>query len=210
MDGYPVFAENIEDEKLLTSGYDEGWVYRHCRISQYMLQIVKCEDPDCCSQMRTVWKSVIPSGFLPAPAPINIEKGVSVPVKQNTKKTDKYPNHWKRLAITDLVPYTGFIHMPYDWHCPSIKNINKRICKECDVYFPSMAAVTRHRRGKGCTIFPDETNDDESVEEMLSGGEDEMEISGDETTTAPILNIFEMLAQNPFMDADNDDGEKVE
>ena len=119
LDGYPVFAEYIEDEKLLTSGYDEGWVYRHCRISQYMLQIVKC------SQMRTVRKSVIPSGFLPAPAPINIEKGVNAPVKQNTKKTDKYPNLWKRLAITDLVPYTGFTHMPYDWHCPSITNIDE-------------------------------------------------------------------------------------
>ena len=41
LDGKPVIVEYVESELLTTNKYDEHWVFKHCRISQYMLQVVK-------------------------------------------------------------------------------------------------------------------------------------------------------------------------
>ena len=36
-----VVAVYSEDETLLTNGHSERWVTKHCRISQYMLQVAR-------------------------------------------------------------------------------------------------------------------------------------------------------------------------
>ena len=41
LDGKLVIVEYVESELLTTDKYDEHWVFKHCRISQYMLQVVK-------------------------------------------------------------------------------------------------------------------------------------------------------------------------
>ena len=41
LDGKPVVAEYVADEKCATDGYSELWVSRHCRVSQYILQVNK-------------------------------------------------------------------------------------------------------------------------------------------------------------------------
>ena len=105
LDEYPVDAEYVMIESLDATKYDEQGVLKHCRISQYMLPIVKCNDSDCCANPRSAWKSIIPSRFLPAPTPVNIDDELSIPSKQKAKKTDKYTNLWQRLAAD----------RPYDW-----------------------------------------------------------------------------------------------
>ena len=41
--------------------------------------------------------------------------------------------------------------LPYDIYCRSIKsNIKDRVCNDCGIYYPSIAAVKRHIAGDGC------------------------------------------------------------
>ena len=53
IDQHPVIAEFIEPDQSelhpaeLTS-YDEVWFKDHVRTSQYYLQIVKCDNSECC------------------------------------------------------------------------------------------------------------------------------------------------------------------
>ena len=62
--------------------------------------------------------------------------------------------------------------LAYDAYCPSVEtDITRRRCRDCNIYFSSMAAVHRHRRGKGCPSrdcvhIPKEALDD--VEEFDS------------------------------------------
>ena len=40
--------------------------------------------------------------------------------------------------------------MRYDLHCPSLKaKVKNRVCKQCGIYFESIAARKRHRQD-GC------------------------------------------------------------
>ena len=41
LDGKSVTAEYVENELIITDGYDEQWVFKHYRISQYMLQVMQ-------------------------------------------------------------------------------------------------------------------------------------------------------------------------
>ena len=49
-----VIAEYIENERCYPDDTDELWVSQRCRISQYMLQIVKRNDRDCWGEVRSV------------------------------------------------------------------------------------------------------------------------------------------------------------
>ena len=52
--------------------------------------------------------------------------------------------------------------LPLDMYCPSLKSVVKqRVCNLCGIYFPSIAAVKRHKTGKGCEEAEyDEGSDD--------------------------------------------------
>ena len=66
-----------------------------------------------------------------------------VPIFQDAKKTGRFiEDVWRRLAIETLVPKQGYTSIPDDLYLPSFnKNqVQKRICKSCDIYFTSMAA----------------------------------------------------------------------
>ena len=75
IDKYEVVAEYICPEK---AEYDEeqlihkDWKWRknHVCESQYMLQIVKCEDRNCCSIPRSSYFNLIIDSFLPPPLPL--------------------------------------------------------------------------------------------------------------------------------------------
>ena len=69
MDGHPVVAEFTVDKQNEKVDVNHSWITKHCRASQYMLQIVKCDDKFYCAEMRSSWKNVFPNRFLPAPVP---------------------------------------------------------------------------------------------------------------------------------------------
>ena len=41
LDGKPVTAEYVENESIEKDEYDAHWVFKHYRISQYMLQVIR-------------------------------------------------------------------------------------------------------------------------------------------------------------------------
>ena len=108
------------------------------------------------------------------------------------------------MVIESLIPETSYTEITYDMCCPTAqKDVPKRICKDCETYFPSGAAVKIYRKDKCCHGFV------EIVDGNVSDNEDELsiefqgnEIENSATNTAPILNIFEMLTQMSFIDDD--------
>ena len=51
LDERPVIAEYVENERCYPDDINELWVSQYCRISQYMLQIVKVNDSYCCCEI---------------------------------------------------------------------------------------------------------------------------------------------------------------
>ena len=70
LDGFPVVAEYVEGKVVEPCNLNEKWMSNHITTSQYFLQIVKCQQSQCCSDMRTNWLSILPKRFLPAPVPL--------------------------------------------------------------------------------------------------------------------------------------------
>ena len=63
IDGNPVVANYIEPGagKIALDMPDESWLASHVRRSQYMLQIVRCNDRTCCTgNWRTNFNQIIP------------------------------------------------------------------------------------------------------------------------------------------------------
>ena len=53
--------------------------------------------------------------------------------------------------------------MPYDLYCLSLRaKVKKRVCKQCGIYYPSIAASKRHRQdGCGLEVLGNKVIDEE-------------------------------------------------
>ena len=152
LDKFPVVSECVENVSKELVVYDERCVTAHCRISQYLIQIVKCTKWECCGEFRTTWIQLFPYRFLPAPVPLRqLYEGPVVPKVNDAKSSDRFPGHWERIAVDSLVPETKYDDLPYDNYCPSVKTeVNRKVCKKCHIYHPSIAPLKRHQ--KVCTV----------------------------------------------------------
>ena len=217
LDDHPVISEYVENQAIEPDDYNELWVSQHCRITRYMLQIVKCDGRTCCSEMRTSWSSVFKQKFLPSPVPVRQEPtGPVIPEVGQVKKSDEcHGNLWQRLAITPLIPNTGYNEIPYDLYCARVK-VNERVCKLCGIYYPSKTAVDRHRRGKGfqagktiswrpaaeelidiCDM--DKIDDAGEIDVTASKNPQTIDVGNDVDTEAiPVISLVEILANSPF------------
>ena len=63
LDNFPVVADYIENTAKDPRDLNEKWISVHCKISQYLLQVIQCNDSKCCGGFRTTWKSVFSSRF---------------------------------------------------------------------------------------------------------------------------------------------------
>ena len=94
------------------------------------------------------------------------------------------------MVANPLVPEKKYGVLPYDSYCPSLKTkVQQRVCKNCDIYYPSIAALKRHF--KFCSGKELEIGESDGEEE---GPE---EVENDE---APVINIFDMLTNSPFIE----------
>ena len=59
-------------------------------------------------------------------------------------------NLWYLVTINNVVPEIEFKHLPYDYYCPSVKNLADHVCSVCGTYFLNKTAVNRHKRGFVC------------------------------------------------------------
>ena len=119
LDERSVIAEYVENERCYPDDVDELWVSQHCRISRYMLQIVKCNHRDCCGEMRSVWKDVFPKRFLPAPVKMRrTQAGPQVLLPNDEKASDTtFPNLGMRVLLDKIVRIPSMLH---DRYCPNV------------------------------------------------------------------------------------------
>ena len=107
------------------------------------------------------------------------------------------PDPWKCNIFDPLVPNTKYSALPYNSYCPSVKKkVTKRVCKKCDIYYPSISVLTRHH--KVCSSRIDTVGEDSSDEEVKQITKVEME------EEAPIMNIFDILQSSAFVEVENE------
>ena len=123
---------------------DHKWFAGHVRTSQYFLQIVKCDDVECCALLRSSLKTVIPGGFLPAPLPVSNKNGLSV--AQGDEKDCKFLSLFQRMSMHLSQP--GITQSrAYDSFCPTVMAaISNRTCNMCHLYFASHVMATHHKQ----------------------------------------------------------------
>ena len=124
----------------------------------------------------------------------------------DVKASDRFVKLWKRIGIQQLISNSGFIQMPDDLHCPSLKaKVKKRVYKQCGIFYPSIAARKRHRQdGCGLELLGNKIIDEE---EDISHEEEEnseiLVVDGDDDH-APIINIYELLMNSEFIEIQTD------
>ena len=153
-------------------------------------------------------KNIFPDRFLPAPVPVRQNPGgPTVPEVKDVQPTGRFPNLWKRIAIKTLIPATEFDPLLYDMYCLSVKfEIKKRVCKKCGMYYPSIAAVKRHRT-TGCTEGEEIDEEDEAAELEM---EEENPTFDEDDDCVPISNIFDIFKNSAFVDLDAADDDNAD
>ena len=70
-DGHPCVAEYVSDEPdQHIEENSEEWKTFHVRHSHFFLQIVKCDDGECCSPFQSSYRTLIPDRFLSSLIPV--------------------------------------------------------------------------------------------------------------------------------------------
>ena len=100
------------------------------------------------------------------------------------------------MTIDNLIPVTEFKELPYDYYCPSVKNVADRVCSSCGIYYPSKVVVDRHRRGFRCVTKHKLSNQLIPVARPSLG--DEIEDTQCEDDVFPVITIQDILATSTF------------
>ena len=154
IDGYPVECNAVPiGKEYIPPNPDPVWVSNHCLQSRYCLQIVKCRDIACCSPFETNWLTVFNNRLIPFPAIYKYAKHGMDTVEPSVYFQS--PNNrlnfallfeclsWKRYPAESA----KYEVAPFDLYCPSMNcKLDKGICKTCNQYWPSEAAMLRHKK----------------------------------------------------------------
>ncbi len=150
IDGYDTVAEYIQPEyETPITEKDQQWHAKHVRESQYLLQVVKCDDQTCCNPRRSSLFRCLSDGFLPPPLPIVQGKnGLEFGENQENRK---FLSLFTNLAVNkNIFPARAAIKfpkvIPYDFACPSVeKELPRRVCGRCGLYFATIKSNTAHK-----------------------------------------------------------------
>ena len=154
IDGYPIQAKYIPPGQQQFGSVpekSEAWKSIHVRQSQYLIQVVKCDDVECCGIQRTNLKAYLHDGFLPAPVKYTKDATGMVPASRDATEAGHFIGLSKRICLKMLDPDYLYKNesrfpLPYDYYCPSLtdKKLEERVCKECGLYFASKKSQTAH------------------------------------------------------------------
>ncbi|XP_047144174.1 uncharacterized protein LOC124817793 [Hydra vulgaris] len=203
IDGYPVHCQAVPVGKAYEPPIpDPVWVDKHCQQSRYSLQIVKCQEESCCTPFETNWLKNFPQRFIPFPAIYEYcENGYKAMEPSRYLKT--YQNNQRLLHD---IPIEGLKYkiIPFDLYRPSLKEkLSNGICDKCNKYWPSEAAMKRHKKAhtqKKNTVEM-ESEDSVSDSESINKSEDiseEIDYKSVEAEFMPVFdNIFDLF-KSPF------------
>jgi hypothetical protein len=140
----------------------EDWKRKHVLQSQYLLQIVKCADTNCCKPVRTNLREFLRDQFLPAPIPV-IKSTKGLRLGRVEERDSHFQDLSSRLACGFLL---DFPVKCFDTFCPSAqKKIHDpaQSCVECGAYFVTKIALKMHKK------VHNSTGRFESVEDLEHG-----------------------------------------
>ncbi|CAH1967775.1 unnamed protein product [Acanthoscelides obtectus] len=92
---------------------DIKWYSEHVRKSQYLLQIVKCRNTECCRPRSGLFR-LLDNMFLPPP--IKVKQTVDDLVLDEGGQFLNLPDN---LALRLSASLKDFLQMPYDYFCPT-------------------------------------------------------------------------------------------
>lgn len=181
IDNYSVTAEFVENadsemqkNSMMTASAE--WVGQHVRSSQYLLQIVKCENVKCCTAFRSAYIRFMRTRFLPAPIPLCYAPDLQI---SSDATTARYATLSQNLAFFNK-------DVPYDQYCPSVSDkLDSRVCSDCGLYCASAVLLKKHRtvhkrqktRQRKKEVPNDQhiptSEDEEFVEEWLDPSDEE-------------------------------------
>ena len=129
------------------------------------------------------------------------------------QKSYKFALLYQRLfAKVKPQVFINYAIVPFDMYCLSLDgNFAKGICKKYGAYWPSQAAMIRHRKSHRKTTVVVESNFDSSVVGLDSDENDVRDVSISDSNfdaeenieiqfAMPVLNIISGVIQSPFTD----------
>jgi len=120
----------------------DDWYSKHVHESQYLLQVLKCTNVECCCSTRSSLRYLLPDWFLLPPIKIKQTSNGFV-VSEPCTNDGIYIELLARLSLKLVPKIKDFIQIPYDWFCPSIHNkLIKRVCNESGLYHNSNTTKT--------------------------------------------------------------------
>ena len=140
IDGYNVTAKYVgAGEHDVPDFPDIKWYTEHVRESQYLLQIVKCRNTECCRPRSGLFR-LLDNRFLPPP--VKVKQTVDDLVLDEGGQFLDLPVN---LALRLSASLKDFLQMPYDYFCPTVKlRLSSRTCKTCGLYHASVKSLNRH------------------------------------------------------------------
>ncbi|CAF1244319.1 unnamed protein product [Adineta steineri] len=131
---------------------DEYWCATHVLQTQYTIQIIRCNNPSCCTPWRSNYIQVFPHRFLPPPVPFNrSSRGVKMAEIESSSAalnsiSPFYGNLFQRIQFHGIViNRTHNDLLPFDACCPSLQtSLPVRICSICKQYIPSSIRLRNH------------------------------------------------------------------
>ena len=191
IDGYDVSSVFVSElSKNMCVDLSEDWKSVHVMQSQYLCQIVKCEDISCCKPFRSNYDKVFPQHFIPPPIPVKAcAEGLKVDAS----------GHFGSLFQALYFNSTSMKATCFDEHCPTLSAkkdkkgvsvLERRMCRYCKKYHSTIKSKNIHQRQ--CRI----QNRDGHVEEEEEKEEDEQMMELEDCISVPACtgrNIFEII-----------------
>lgn len=143
IDDYHVSAKYVgSGEPDLPDLPDIKWYSEHVRESQYLLQVVKCTNTDCCRPRSGLFR-LLNNRFLPPP--VKVKQTVDDLILDDGGQFLSLP---LSLALNLNYSPKEFLQMPYDYFCPTVKSkLSSRSCKTCGLYHSSVKSLSYHTKG---------------------------------------------------------------
>lgn len=134
---HDVVAEYVEPDDKAESFVPDlpspQWYSEHVRESQYLLQVLKCDDRACCGHVRSSLRSILPERFMIPPYPIlQSSSGLCIP---------KPEEHDGKTFATFLLRLSLGISKSLQ---KDRQQLLERTCQWCGLYFCTKKKVKEH------------------------------------------------------------------
>ena len=124
----------------------EKWKSSHVRSSQYLLQIVKCDDIVCC--IRSSYRKIVKDRF--PPPPFSICQSPDDGLTWTRSHTGHYISLHQTIVMSGMIPASAHrkypLGIPYDAFNPAVKDDLKNECA------PNVGCISVRSKPCRCTV----------------------------------------------------------